>query len=98
MGYLFLFVAIFYFRYVCLIESQLCDSLTLHQRGEDGRYCARISGAKHSPSDVFLPPHLYGQLTQHEAGFNTLKQDENIQKLIKVSFNLLFIIIFFISR
>lgn len=70
--------------YVSLVESQLCDAMTLHQRGDDGRYCARLSGVKHSPGELFLPPHLYGQLTQHEAGFNVLKADENIRKLIKV--------------
>ena len=77
---------IFYFRYVKLIQTAIADSLTQHQRGEDGLY-GRRSGSKHMVHDVFLLPHLYGSLTLHKEGFITLTRHENVRALIKVRFD-----------
>lgn len=71
-------------RYVRLVEGELHDSLTLHQRGEDGRYSQRVTSARHYVKDVLVPPHLYGQLVQHSAGLSVLKQDVHLPKLFQV--------------
>lgn len=74
-----------FFRYVSIVEGELCDALSLYEKNEDGRYSSRLSNAKLSPGDVYVAPHLYGQLSQHEAGFNTLMCDDNISRLIQVT-------------
>lgn len=65
----------FVYRYVSLLEAELLDALTLHQRSEDGRYDRRHSSAGRwagARRDVFIPPHLFGQLAQHEQGWSAL--------------------------
>lgn len=68
------------------MESEASDTLTLHQRGEDGRYDKRLSSLKvTSRKDLFFPPHIYGQLTKHSEGFNVLLEHGSIEKYIQVS-------------
>ncbi|KAG8285859.1 hypothetical protein J6590_072100 [Homalodisca vitripennis] len=74
----------FNYKYVCIVEGELADGLTLVERNEDGRYSSRLSNTKRVPGDVYVPPHLYGQLTQHPAGLNLLLAHENIPKLVQV--------------
>ncbi|GLH11487.1 Rapamycin-insensitive companion of mTOR [Gryllus bimaculatus] len=74
----------FNYRYVRIVEGELHDSLTLHQRGEDGRYSQRITSARHYVKDVLVPPHLYGQLAQHSAGIAALKQDPYLPKFFQI--------------
>ncbi|XP_069677672.1 rapamycin-insensitive companion of mTOR isoform X2 [Periplaneta americana] len=75
------------YRYVRLVEGDIHDSLTLHQRGEDGRYSRRVTSAKHSVRDVYIPPHLYGQLVQHEKGFQLLVKEGKLQNLFQCVHN-----------
>lgn len=71
-------------RYVSIIEGDLHDSLTLHQRNEDGRYSKRITYAKYKVKDVFVYPHLYGELSKHEKGFQALVENGHIFKMAQV--------------
>ncbi|XP_066151016.1 rapamycin-insensitive companion of mTOR [Euwallacea fornicatus] len=75
------------FRYVKLVESEISDSLTLHQRDEDGKYERVVSNAAtrgNYRKDIFLPPHLYGQLNQHADGFRMLTANGSITTLVEV--------------
>lgn len=73
-------------RYVKIIEGDTADVLTLHQRGEDGRYDKRTSSIRAaSRKDLFLPPHLYGQLSKHSAGFQMLLNNGSLDIYIGVS-------------
>ncbi|XP_063227632.1 rapamycin-insensitive companion of mTOR [Bacillus rossius redtenbacheri] len=74
----------FNYRYVRLVEGEIHDSFTLHQRGEDGRYSRRVTSAKHAVRDVFVPPHLYGQLVQHDKGFQLLLREGRLDSLFQV--------------
>lgn len=75
----------FNFRYVHLVEAEISDSLTLHQRSEDGRYdrrhtsISRWSGVRR---DIYIPPHLFGQLAQHEQGWSALVDSNVLNSLI----------------
>lgn len=72
-------------RYVKIVEGEISDALTLHQRGEDGRYDKRTSNMKSiAHKDLFLPPHLYGQLAHHEDGLANLIEFGSIEKQIQV--------------
>ncbi|XP_066994227.2 rapamycin-insensitive companion of mTOR [Anabrus simplex] len=71
------------YRYVRLVEGELHDSLTLHQRGEDGHYSRRVTSAKHCVRDVYVPPHLYGQLVQHERGMQLLVREGRLSPLFQ---------------
>lgn len=77
----------FNYKYVKLMEAELLDSLTLHQRSEDGRYDRRHStvraGANVARKDVYVLPHLYGQLVQHAHGRATLVHSGTLQPLFK---------------
>lgn len=74
-------------RYVKIIEGDTADVLTLHQRGEDGRYDKRTSSIRAANrKDLFLPPHLYGQLSRHPVGFKLLLDNGSLDTYIGVSF------------
>lgn len=77
----------FNYKYVRLMESELLDSLTLHQRSEYGRYDRRHSsvraGANVTRRDVFVLPHLYGQLVQHAHGRATLVHSGTLEPIFK---------------
>lgn len=76
----------FNYKYVKQIEGEISDGLTLHQRGEDGSYDKRTSSTKNiARKDLFLPPHLYGQLSKHNNGLVNLIEYGSIDKLIQVS-------------
>ncbi|KAJ9598512.1 hypothetical protein L9F63_010802, partial [Diploptera punctata] len=75
--------ATYNYRYVRLVEGEIHNSLTLHQRDEDGRYSRHISNMKPLVRDVFIPPHLYGQLVQHEQGFKLLIKEGKLQTLFQ---------------
>ncbi|KAK6640058.1 hypothetical protein RUM43_008335 [Polyplax serrata] len=72
------------YRYVGLMEGDLHDNLTLYQRTEDGKYSRRFINNKHRWKDVYVYPHLYGELSQHEKGFQALVQNGFIFKMIQV--------------
>lgn len=65
------------------MQLAIADSITQHQRGEDGTY-GRRTGSRHVVHDVFLMPHLYGSLTQHRDGFTALMQHEAVKAMVQV--------------
>ncbi|XP_018577043.1 rapamycin-insensitive companion of mTOR isoform X2 [Anoplophora glabripennis] len=75
----------FIYRYVKLAEGDISDALTLHQRNEAGKYDKRVSTLRNiNRKDVFLPPHLYGQLSKHADGFDLLMSHGSAEKLIEI--------------
>ncbi|KAK9881647.1 hypothetical protein WA026_017167 [Henosepilachna vigintioctopunctata] len=67
------------------IEDDISDSLTLHQRGADGKYDKRVSSSRSfNHKDHHLSPHLYGQLCQHSDGFKALVDHGSIRRFLKV--------------
>lgn len=74
-----------------MVEGEISDALTLHQRGEDGRYDKRSSSIRSTTrKEIFLPPHIYGQLSKHEEGFQMLLDNGSIDKFLQVSKTLFF--------
>lgn len=59
-------------KYVGLVESEIHDALTRRQRDENGSYQRRTTNMPMVPHDIFVPPHLIGQLAQHEVGMQLL--------------------------
>lgn len=72
------------FRYVELVEVLVRDSVSTLRRGEDGKYPERASRntAQSKFVDIFVPPHLYGQLAQHKEGLELLLESGDISSLI----------------
>ena len=70
-------------RYVQMIESDVADGLTQHQRAEDGRY-GRISNCRQTIRDLSLPPHLFSQLNQHRDGLDFLRTSGHLSKIFTV--------------
>ena len=67
------------------MERETSDTLTLHQRGEDGRYDKRVSSNRSTYiKETFIPPHLYGQLSRHNEGFQLLLQQGSIANFVQV--------------
>jgi hypothetical protein len=62
-------------RYVHIVEAAMHDALTLHQKGDSGSYTGRLSSAKHTVRDAYLPAHLLGQLVQHHRGVDVLSKE-----------------------
>lgn len=60
------------YRYVKLVEDVLNNSLTYHQKGEDGKYGRRIDRINPMTKNSLLPPHLYGQLALHQEGIEII--------------------------
>lgn len=71
-------------RYVGLVESEIHDALTRRQRDETGSYQRRTSSSPIVPRDTFAPPHLIGQLAQHELGMQLLLRRNVIQRFARV--------------
>jgi len=69
-----------------LVEALVRDSVSTLRRGPDGKYPQRASRDQEQSKfcDIFVPPHLYGQLVQHKDGLNILLEHGNIQSLIQV--------------
>ena len=74
-------------RYVSLIEELLNDGLSRHQLNETRSY-GRRSRESYSIKDVFVPPHLYGQLSLTQKGLDILVQEKSIIDMIKHLVNL----------
>ena len=74
-------------RYVSLIEELLNDGLSRHQLNETRNY-GRRSRENYSTKDVFVPPHLYGQLALTPGGLEILVQEKSIIDMIKHLVNL----------
>ncbi len=67
-------------RYVTLVEEMLSDGFSHHQKNEERIY-GRRSHEAHVVRDVFIPPHLYGQLAATESGFEALQQDGCLKQM-----------------
>ncbi|XP_065337651.1 rapamycin-insensitive companion of mTOR isoform X2 [Cloeon dipterum] len=65
-------------KYVRIVEANLHEALTMHQKNEEGSYTGRLSNAKNVIKNSYLAPHLYGQLVQHKDGLELLSQDMNL--------------------
>lgn len=72
---------VFNYRYVKLVEDVLNNSLTYHQKGEDGKYGRRIDRVNPMTKNSYLPPHLYGQLALHPDSIEIM-QSRNLLKPI----------------
>lgn len=71
-------------RYAGLVEAEIHDSLTRRQRGENGSYMRRTNGNPVLAKDVFVPPHLVGQLVQHEFGIQLLLRRNVLQRFARI--------------
>ncbi|KAK0085804.1 hypothetical protein PV326_005791 [Microctonus aethiopoides] len=71
-------------HYVGIIEGDIHDSLTRRQRGENGHYLRRSTNMTVLPRDVFVPPHLMGQLVQHESGIQLLIKRNVLQRFARI--------------
>jgi len=70
-------------RYVLLLETLISDGFSLHQRSEDGHGTyGRRTGDAHSIRDVFVPPHLYGQLAQTRPGLEMLLGESSFWSMV----------------
>ena len=74
-------------KYVSLIEELLNDGLSKHQLNETRSY-GRRSRESFSVKDVFVPPHLYGQLVLTQAGLEILMNEKAVINMIKFLVNL----------
>lgn len=76
------------YRYVKIVEGDISEFLTLHQKNEDGKYDRSVSSDTTNRNinrrDVFLPPHLYGQLNQYAEGFQMLISTGTIASMIEI--------------
>ncbi|KAH9523714.1 hypothetical protein Btru_040714 [Bulinus truncatus] len=66
-------------QYVDIVEEMLNEALTTYEKTFSGS-CPRRSLLKGPKKDVFLPVHLYGQLTLHEEGLDYLHKQECIKQ------------------
>ncbi|XP_076687227.1 rapamycin-insensitive companion of Tor [Andrena cerasifolii] len=71
-------------RYVGLIEGEIHDSLTRRQRDETGCYQRRTTNVPMTPHNIFILPHLIGQLAQHDLGMQLLLRRNVIQRFARV--------------
>ncbi|CAG5123187.1 unnamed protein product [Candidula unifasciata] len=66
-------------RYVDIVEEMLNEALMSFEKTYSGS-CPRRSILKGPKKDVYLPVHLYGQLTMHDEGFQLLHGQECIKE------------------
>ncbi|XP_043271902.1 rapamycin-insensitive companion of mTOR isoform X2 [Venturia canescens] len=71
-------------RYVGLVEGQIHDSMTRRQRDENGTYLRRSTNMLVQPKDIFVPPHLIGQLVQHELGVQLILRRNVLQRFARI--------------
>lgn len=64
---------VYNYRYVKLVEDVLNNTLTYHQKGDDGKYGRRIDRINLLTKNSHIPPHLYGQLALHLDGVDILQ-------------------------
>jgi len=70
-------------KYVLLIDMLINDGFSLHQRSEDGHGTyGRRTGDAHCIRDVFVPPHLYGQLAQTRSGLELLLGESSFWSMV----------------
>lgn len=70
-------------KYVKLVEDTLNEGMTLHFRSECGTY-GRRSDRRLMDTDIFAPPHLYGQLAHTEEGLSTIQVNNCLSKFYDI--------------
>lgn len=89
---MFVFYFIFFLvsRYVLIVEGELHNQLTLHQRHEDGHYKTRLSSnmSRNRIPSISLPAHLYSQMAVHDNGFQAVTKDIYFRNIIQLIINL----------
>lgn len=75
---------VFNYRYVKLVEDVLNNSLTYHQKGEDGKYGRRIDRINPMTKNSYLPPHLYGQLALHQEGIEIILSRQLMEPIYRI--------------
>ncbi|XP_054724795.1 rapamycin-insensitive companion of mTOR-like [Uloborus diversus] len=68
-------------KYVKVVEDLLNEAFTHHRRSESGTYGRRSSDICHAVRNVYLPPHIYGELVQHPEGFEVLEKQDVLSNL-----------------
>lgn len=73
-----------------IVEGELHDQLTLHQRNEDGHYKNRRTNdlSRNRISSICQPPHIYSQMAVHENGFQAIIRDVYFRNIIQLILNL----------
>ncbi|XP_076355898.1 rapamycin-insensitive companion of Tor isoform X1 [Tachypleus tridentatus] len=74
-------------KYVKIVEDTLNEGFTHHRRGEDGTYGRSSTSIRVSVRSSFVPPHMYGQLAQHQDGLDFLVQSDCLHPLFNVIHN-----------
>ncbi|GFS75960.1 rapamycin-insensitive companion of mTOR [Trichonephila clavipes] len=72
---------VYNYKYVKVVEDLLNEAFTHHRRGIEGTYGRRSSDMSHSVRNVYLPPHMYGQLVQHAEGVKVLQNNGVLPEL-----------------
>uniref|UniRef100_A0A2C9LNG1 Rapamycin-insensitive companion of mTOR n=1 Tax=Biomphalaria glabrata TaxID=6526 RepID=A0A2C9LNG1_BIOGL len=69
-------------QYVDIVEEMLNEALTTYEKSFTGS-CPRRSILKGPKKDVYLPVHLYGQLTLHDEGLDVLRKQDCIKEYLQ---------------
>lgn len=79
-----------FFRYVLIVEGELHDQLTLHQRHEDGHYKTRLTSdmSRNQIPNISIPAHLYSQMATHDNGFQAIIKDVYFRNIIQLVLNI----------
>lgn len=71
-------------RYAGLVEAKIHDSVVKRHRTSISKYSKWKLDDSTSSRDVFIPPHLVGQLVQHEFGLQLLLRRNIFQRFLRV--------------
>ena len=74
----------FNLKYVKIVEDLLNETLSCHQRSEDGTYGRRSDKKINSKKTAFTPPHLYGELAKHQEGLELLIQEKLLDSMFQI--------------
>ena len=69
-------------QYVGFIEELINDGLSRHQLNNNKTY-GRRSHELYTVKNIFVPPHLYGQLSLSKIGLIYLEQDSTVNEIIR---------------
>ncbi|XP_057305998.1 rapamycin-insensitive companion of mTOR-like isoform X2 [Hydractinia symbiolongicarpus] len=72
-------------EYVHWIELEIAESLSLYERhGTDGGYIRRSNSKFVQRKDVYVLPHLYGELSKHRQGIQLIQEQNLLSNAINV--------------
>ena len=75
---------VFNYRYVKLVEDVLNNSLTYHQKSDDGKYGRRVDRINLMNKNSHLPPHFYGQLALHPDGIEIIQSRKLLEPIYEM--------------